>query len=88
MQRKARAFRQDSGRTACGIAFASALLSRGVPITYVDCWMGHEDIRETFARYTHFVAEAEGQGIAVLDAEYAEWSGPIGSQGTRGLARR
>jgi integrase len=55
-------------------AFASALLSRGVPITDVARWMGHKDIRETYMTYSHFMPEAEDRGVAVLDAEYAEWS--------------
>ena len=55
-------------------AFASALLSRGVPITDVARWMGHKDIRETYNTYSHFMPEAEDRGLAVLDAEYAEWS--------------
>jgi integrase len=55
-------------------AFASALLSRGVPITDVARWMGHKDIRETFNTYSHFMPEAEDRGVAVLDAEYTEWS--------------
>ena len=55
-------------------AFASALLSRGVPITDVARWMGHRDIRETYNTYSHFMPEAEDRGVAVLDAEYAEWS--------------
>ncbi len=55
-------------------AFASALLSRGVPITDVARWMGHKDIRETYMTYSHFMPEAEDRGVSVLDAEYAEWS--------------
>ena len=55
-------------------AFASALLSRGVPITDVARWMGHQDIRETYRIYSHFMPEAEDRALAVLDAEYAEWS--------------
>jgi integrase len=55
-------------------AFASALLSRGVPITDVARWMGHKDIRETYVTYSHFMPEAEDRGVAVLEAEYAEWS--------------
>jgi integrase len=55
-------------------AFASTLLSRGVPITDVARWMGHKDIRETYNTYSHFMPEAEDRGVAVLDAEYAEWS--------------
>lgn len=54
-------------------AFASTLLSRGVPITDVARWMGHKDIRETYNTYSHFMPEAEDRGVAVLDAEYAEW---------------
>jgi hypothetical protein len=36
--------------------------------------MGHRDIRETYNTYSHFMPEAEDRGVAVLDAEYAEWS--------------
>jgi NAD(P)-dependent dehydrogenase (short-subunit alcohol dehydrogenase family) len=45
-----------------------------VPITDVAGCMGHKDIRETFNTYSHFMPEAEDRGVAVLDAEYAEWS--------------
>jgi integrase len=55
-------------------AFASTLLSRGVPITDVARWLGHKDIRETYQTYSHFMPEAEDRAAAVLDAEYAEWS--------------
>ena len=55
-------------------AFPSTLLSRGVPITDVARWMGHKDIRETYNTGSHFLPEAEDRGVAVLDAEYAEWS--------------
>jgi integrase len=54
-------------------AFASALLSRGVPITDVARWMGHKDIRETYNTYSHFMPEAEDRATAVLEAEYLEW---------------
>jgi hypothetical protein len=56
------------------VRIRSALLSRGVPITDVARWMGHKDIRETYMTYSHFMPEAEDRGVAVLDAEYAEWS--------------
>lgn len=55
-------------------AFASALLSRGVPITDVARWMGHKDIRETYKTYMHFMPDAEDRALAVLNAEYAEWA--------------
>jgi integrase len=55
-------------------AFASTLLSRGVPITDVARWLGHKDIRETFNTYSHFMPEAEDRAAGVLEAEYAEWS--------------
>jgi integrase len=55
-------------------AFASTLLSRGVPITDVARWLGHKDIRETYNTYSHFMPEAEDRAVGVLDAEYAEWS--------------
>jgi integrase len=77
LQRAARAagipagFRPHSLRHA----FASALLSRGVPITDVARWLGHKDIRETYAMYSHFMPEAEDRALGVLASEYAEWSG-------------
>jgi integrase len=55
-------------------AFASALLSRGVPITDVARWMGHKDIRETYNTYMHFMPDAEDRALSVLNAEYAEWT--------------
>jgi integrase len=55
-------------------AFASTLLSRGVPITDVARWMGHKDIRETYNTYMHFMPDAEDRALGVLNAEYAEWS--------------
>jgi integrase len=47
-------------------AFASALLSRGVPITDVARWIGHKDIRETYNTYSHFMPEAEDRGLPFL----------------------
>jgi integrase len=55
-------------------AFASTLLSRGVPITDVARWLGHKDINETYLTYSHFMPEAEDRAVSTLDAEYAEWS--------------
>jgi integrase len=55
-------------------AFASALLSRGVPITDVARWLGHKDIRETYNTYMHFMPDAEDRALGVLNAEYAEWT--------------
>jgi integrase len=57
-------------------AFASAMLSKGVPITDVAHWLGHRDVRVTFRIYGHLVPSAAARAIAVLDAEYAEWSKP------------
>jgi integrase len=55
-------------------AFASALLSRGVPITDVARWLGHKNINETYLTYSHFMPEAEDRAVSTLDAEYAEWA--------------
>jgi integrase len=55
-------------------AFASALLSRGVPITDVARWLGHRDINETYRTYSHFMPDAEDRAVSTLDAEYAEWT--------------
>lgn len=55
-------------------AFASTLLSRGVPITDVARWLGHRDINETYRTYSHFMPEAEDRAVSTLEAEYAEWS--------------
>ena len=57
-------------------AFASAMLSKGVPITDVAHWLGHRDVRVTFRIYGHLVPSAAARAIAVLDDEYAEWSKP------------
>jgi integrase len=55
-------------------AFASVMLSKGVPITDVAHWLGHRDVRVTFRIYGHLVPSAAARAIAVLDEEYAEWS--------------
>jgi integrase len=57
-------------------AFASAMLSKGVPITDVAHWLGHRDVRVTFRIYGHLVPSAAARAIAVLDEEYAEWGKP------------
>jgi integrase len=57
-------------------AFASAMLSKGVPITDVAQWLGHRDVRVTYRIYNHLVPSAAARAIAVLDDEYAEWSKP------------
>ena len=57
-------------------AFASAMLSKGVPITDVAHWLGHRDVRVTYRIYGHLVPSAAARAIAVLDEEYAEWSKP------------
>ena len=57
-------------------AFASAMLSKGVPITDVAHWLGHRDVRVTYRIYGHLVPSAAARAIAVLDEEYAEWSQP------------
>jgi integrase len=57
-------------------AFASAMLSKGVPITDVAHWLGHRDVRVTFRIYGHLVPSAAARAVAVLDGEYAEWSSP------------
>jgi integrase len=55
-------------------AFASTLLSRGVPITDIARWLGHKNINETYLTYSHFMPEAEDRAVSTLDSEYAEWS--------------
>jgi integrase len=55
-------------------AFASVMLSKGVPITDVAHWLGHRDVRVTFRIYGHLVPSAAARAIAVLDEEYTEWS--------------
>lgn len=54
-------------------AFVSALLARGVPITDVAHWLGHQTIEITFRIYGHLVPSAAGRARAALDAEYADW---------------
>ena len=39
-------------------AFASAMLSKGVPITDVAHWLGHRDVRVTYRIYGHLVPSA------------------------------
>jgi integrase len=58
-------------------AFASTLLSRGVPITDVARWLGHRNINETYLTYSHFMPEAEDRALSTLEAEYEEWSQPL-----------
>jgi len=60
-------------------AFASAMLSKGVPITDVAHWLGHRDVRVTYRIYGHLVPSAAARAIAVLDEEYTEWSTPKAS---------
>lgn len=55
-------------------AFASALLSHGVPITDVAKWLGHRNINVTYATYGHLVPSSMGRAVQVLDTEYAEWA--------------
>jgi integrase len=57
-------------------AFASAMPSKGVPITDVAHWLGHRDVRVTYRIYGHLMPSAAARAIAVLDEEYAEWSKP------------
>jgi len=57
-------------------AFASAMLSKGVPITDVAHWLGHRDVRVTYRIYGHLVPSAAARAVTVLDEEYAEWSAP------------
>lgn len=68
----AKGFRPHSLRHA----FASTLLSRGVPITDVARWLGHKDIRETFLTYSHFMPDADDRAVNALNAEWSEWSKP------------
>ena len=55
-------------------AFASAMLSKGVPITDVAHWLGHRDVRVAFRIYGHLVPSAAARAITVLDEENADWS--------------
>jgi integrase len=55
-------------------AFASAMLTKSVPITGVAHWPGHRDVRVTFRIYGHLVPSAAARAITVLDEEYADWS--------------
>lgn len=54
-------------------AFASALLGRNVPIGDVAEWLGHRDVRTTYATYRHMLPDAPMSAAAVLETEYAEW---------------
>lgn len=55
-------------------AFASVLLGKGVPIGDVSEWLGHKDVKTTFETYRHMMPDAPTRAVAVLDAEYQEWS--------------
>jgi hypothetical protein len=50
--------------------YASVLLSDGVPITDVATYLGHQDIKITFATYGHLVPAALSRAASVLDAEW------------------
>jgi hypothetical protein len=59
-----------------------------VPITDVARWLGHKDIRETYATYSHFMPGAEDRALGVLATEFAEWAAgssfiPIGLETPR-----
>ena len=54
-------------------AFASVLLSRGLPITDVAAWLGHRDINVTFSVYGHLMPSSMPDAVETLNAEYAEW---------------
>jgi integrase len=56
-------------------AFASALLGRNVSIGDVSEWLGHKDVNTTYATYRHMLPDAPMAAAAVLETEYAEWSG-------------
>lgn len=57
-------------------AYASALLSNGVPITEVAAWLGHRNIAVTYQTYAHLIPSAASRGRSVLDLEYNHWSQP------------
>ena len=57
-------------------ALASAMLSKGVPITDVAHWLGHRDVWVTYGICGHLVPSAAARAIAVLDEEYAESDKP------------
>jgi integrase len=54
-------------------AFASALLSQGVPISEVAAWLGHRSINVTYATYGHLVPSSLGRAVDVLNSEYVQW---------------
>jgi hypothetical protein len=55
--------------------FASVALANGVPITDISRWLGHRNINTTYAIYGHLVPSSWDAARAVLDKEYAVWSG-------------
>lgn len=57
-------------------AFATALLSNGVPLTDVSTWLGHLSTEVTSRVYAHVIPSAMGRAASVLDSEYAAWSAP------------
>lgn len=51
--------------------WASVLLGAGEPVGDVSEWIGHRDIRTTYAVYRSVMPEAPARGASVLDAEFA-----------------
>ncbi|MCY0933674.1 tyrosine-type recombinase/integrase [Streptomyces sp. H34-S4] len=52
----------------CRHFFASAALSRGVPVHEVAEWLGHTDPRVTFQMYSHVMPDAPGRLRVVMDS--------------------
>ncbi len=48
--------------------FATSLLNRGVPITYVSAQLGHADAATTLIWYAHFLPKAAARYVDLLDA--------------------
>jgi hypothetical protein len=55
-------------------AYASAMLARGVEITELAHFLGHQSINVTHRIYGHLLPSAAKRAVAALDAEFVEWS--------------
>ncbi|WP_329393871.1 tyrosine-type recombinase/integrase [Streptomyces lydicus] len=56
--------------------FASAALSRGVPVSEVAEWLGHTDPKVTYGMYAHLMPEAPARLRSVMDSIFEEGGDP------------
>lgn len=56
-------------------AWATALLTRNVPIHAVSQWLGHSDVAVTSKIYAHVLPSSVTDARGILDNEFSTWSG-------------